>query len=286
LERRFDRKLWLSYSTVEICQSVNEVRNEILAKCLAKYPLPNGVEIHSISEVPGNSGLGSSGAFIVATLTLLNALNGKEVSRHDLAELACRIEMVEMGRASGKQDQYASACGGIMCMELDRDGRVAITPLHPDPIALKGLSNNFLIYYSGITRDANTVLSEQSGAIQQRSGDAVEAMQQIMEIGRRSREWIESGDLDSLGRSMHTHWEIKKSISNRMSCPEIDGIYDFAMAHGALGGKIMGAGGGGHFMFYVPPERQLGFRRRMTERGLVEMDWQFDFRGTSVVYAE
>jgi len=252
MDRWFDRKIWLSYSRVETCERVDEVQNELLRHCLAKYSLPKGVEIHSLSEVPGSSGLGSSGAFLVGALTLLNALEQRDMSAREVAELACSIEMKELAKSSGKQDQYASACGGIQFLEIDRQGKVSTTTLTPDQSILRALNANLLLYYTGVRRDAHEVLSEQSGRVTSGARDATDAMHEIQAIGLKSKACILSGDLDTFGRLLHRHWEVKKSISGKMTAPAIDGMYDFALQHGALGGKLMGAGGGslwmpGHF---------------------------------------
>jgi D-glycero-alpha-D-manno-heptose-7-phosphate kinase len=284
-DRWFDRNIWLSYSRVEICSRVDEVQNELLRCCLAKYRLPNGVEMHSLSEVPGSSGLGSSGAFLVGALTLLNAMEQRAMAVCDVAELACSIEMKELRRSSGKQDQYASACGGIQFLEIDRNGHVTATALAPDAQFTRALNANLLLYYTGVRRDAEDILREQAGQMGAKARTATEAMHEIQAIGLQSKDCILSGDLDTFGRLLHRHWDVKKSISGKMSVPAIDAIYDFAILQGALGGKLMGAGGGGFFMFYVPLAKQDIFRRAMVDRGLAEMSWRFDPFGCRVVFA-
>ena len=285
MERWFDRKIWLSYSRVETCERVDEVQNELLRCCLSKYSLPNGVELHSLSEVPGSSGLGSSGSFLVGALTLLNTMSQREMSAREVAELACTIEMKELQRSSGKQDQYASACGGIQFLEIDRQGHVQTTTLNPGLTITRALNANLLLYYTGVHRNANEILSEQSNKVNGGARDATSAMHEIQEIGLQSKTCILDGELDTFGRLLHRHWEVKKSISGKMSDPAIDASYDFALQQGALGGKLMGAGGGGFFMFYVPLAKQNAFRRAMTERGLSEMEWRFDTFGCRVMFA-
>jgi D-glycero-alpha-D-manno-heptose-7-phosphate kinase len=282
--RVYDDKIWLSYSKVEVCDSIGEVKNELFKKCLEKFNIPKGLELHSISELPGNTGCGSSGAFLVATLKLLSLMERRILVTKDLAELACHIEMVDLGHSSGKQDQYASAFGGIISLEIDTEGEVTVTPLKMDFITRKHLNHNLIFYYSGISRKANEILKEQNQDIGGREKSAVEAMQRIQEIGYESKTLLESGDLDGFGCLLHEHWELKKSMSNMMSTPVIDETYKFAMDQGALGGKVMGAGGGGFFMFYVPSEKHEHFRRSMQKRNLTEMDWQFDHSGVTQVY--
>jgi D-glycero-alpha-D-manno-heptose-7-phosphate kinase len=283
--RPFDNKIWLSYSQTEVCENTSEIKHSFLQKCIERYNLKSGIEIHTVSEVPGNSGLGSSGAFLVGCLTLLNSMDKVEMTRQTLAELACRIEMVELARASGKQDQYISAIGGIAAFTINEDGRVTIEQMNLPSSTVRRLENNLLIYYTGVARDSNAILAEQNKAFEQKAMDKVTAMKEIQSIGYKSRDAIVSGDLDEFGRLMHQHWVTKKKMSNKMSDPMLDAVYDHAMTIGALGGKIMGAGGGGYWMFYVPAEKQLEFRRRAEERGMVEMDWRFDSNGCSVVYS-
>ena len=280
----YEDKIWLSYSKVEVCSSIGEVKNELFKKCLEKFNIPKGLELHSISELPGNTGCGSSGAFLVATLKLLSLMERRILVTKDLAELACHIEMVDLGHSSGKQDQYASAFGGIISLEIDTEGEVTVTPLKLDFITKKHLNHNLIFYYSGVTREANEILKEQNQDVGGREKSAVDAMQKIQEIGYESKTLLESGDLDGFGRLLHEHWELKKSMSKMMSTPFIDETYKFAMNQGALGGKMMGAGGGGFFMFYVPSEKHEHFRRSMQKRNLTEMDWQFDHSGVTQVY--
>lgn len=284
-ERPFDKKFWMSYSKVEVEDSAEKIHHDLLRICCSKYNLPKGVEIHSISEVPGSSGLGSSGAFIVGALTLLNSMKKIEMSRNELAELACAVEMVDLKAASGKQDQYVSTFGGLITMQLDKQGQVEVKQLDLELTSLKRLENNLLIYYTGVSRDANPILAEQGASIAQKSDDKIRVMTQIQDIGYRSLEALKQGDIDLLGPLMHEHWLAKRSISSKMSNDLLDVTYEQAMKSGATGGKIMGAGGGGYWMFYVPPERQLAFRKAMIQQGLVEMDWRFDQVGCSVVYS-
>ena len=284
-ERPFDKKFWLSYSKVEVVDSPDQIRHELLNRCLLKYELPKGIEIHSISEVPGSSGLGSSGAFTVGALTLLNALKKIEMGRKELAELACSVEMIDLKGASGKQDQYISAFGGVASMDFDKSGNVDIRSMDLDLTTIKRLENNLLIYFTGVSRDANPILAEQGEAFKNRDEDKIAVMKQIQDIGFRSRDALVSGDIDQLGPLMHEHWLAKKRISDKMSNLKIDELYELARKNGATGGKVMGAGGGGYWMFYVPPESQFNFRRAMTANQLVEMDWRFDHTGCSVVYS-
>lgn len=284
-ERPFDRKIWLSYSKTEICDTPDQVKHELLERCLARYNLKKGIEIHSISEVPGSTGLGSSGSFLVGSLTLLNSLFQIELNRKDVAEAACDIEMKELKRSSGKQDQYIAAYGGIIGMTLDRQGNVNVERLPLSDGTYRRLENNLLIYFSGVRRDANEILSEQSSGIKVGEDKKLKAMKKIQEIGFSTRDALIAEDVDQLGYLMHDHWLAKKEISEKMSSSDMDITYEKALSAGALGGKLMGAGGGGYWLFYVQPEKQLAFRQQMSSLNLIEMDWRFDNMGCSVVYS-
>ncbi|MHB2025430.1 MAG: GHMP family kinase ATP-binding protein [Elusimicrobiota bacterium] len=283
--RHFDKKYWMSYSKVEVRDSVADIEHELLRKSLEKYRLDDGVEIHSISEVPGESGLGSSGAFLVCAITALNSLKKKEMSRHDVAELASGIEMKELGHACGKQDQFIAAFGGIISLDISKSGEVAVQELDMKPETVKALESSILIYHTGVSRKANEILSQQTQKLKRNEHAAIGGLSKIKEIGYRSRDCLLSGDIDGFGRLLHEHWSLKKSMQAGMSSSKIDEIYDAAMRAGMLGGKIMGAGGGGFFMFCVPRERQTAFRSRMNEIGLAEMDWRFSFSGCEVIFA-
>ena len=162
---------------------------------------------------------------------------------------------------------------------------MAVTPLELDHITRKRLSNNILIYFSGVSRQADVVLQEQNSRLRSGCKSSVASMRRIQEIGRESKTRLVSGDLDKFGHLLHEHWEIKKGLNNKISSSFIDEVYGYGRRHGALGGKVMGAGGGGYFMFYVTPEQQDKFRHKMKERGLVEMDWQFDFLGVTKIFS-
>jgi D-glycero-alpha-D-manno-heptose-7-phosphate kinase len=283
-ERLVDKKLWLSYSQTEVCDRVSEIKHSFLRACLARYRLETGIEIHSISEVPGNSGLGSSGAFLVGCLTLLNAIEKVEMSRQDMAELACKIEMFDLGKSSGKQDQYISAFGGISRFTIDHGGKVQAFPLELSSTAIRELESSLFLYYSGVTRNSDVILSEQATVLDRGIDDPVSAMHKIQQIGIESGKALLANDLNSFGDLLHQHWMAKKMISCNMTDTSLNQTYDFARSIGASGGKLMGAGGGGYWMFYVPPERQRHFRTKIGTTGLLELPWRFDFHGCSVIY--
>ena len=282
--RNFDKKIWLSYSKVEICNSVDEISHEIASKVLTKYNLKNGIEIHSISEVSGGSGLGSSGTFTVGLYHLLNTMFKKDMTRHQLAEAAAYTEMIELGKHCGKQDQFIASYGGIKALHFNTKGEVVVKAIELDQTTLITLKNNLHIYHTGVSRDANLVLNDQNTKLKNKQKSPSEGMKRIQEIGYQAQEYLLSGSLEAFGESLNEHWKVKKSISNKMSSPEIDDLYDLAIRSGALGGKVMGAGGGGYFMFYVPAEKHLSFRKEMQKNGLFEMNWEFDLNGANTIF--
>ncbi|MFI5360588.1 MAG: hypothetical protein ACHQ49_01360 [Elusimicrobiota bacterium] len=285
-KRPLDNKYWLSYSSLEIRDKLSEIKHELFRTALEKYDFAEGVEIHSIAEVAGNNGLGSSGTFLVCAITLLNSLKKKEMTRQEVAELASRIEMVDLGRACGKQDHFVAAFGGIISLDIDKSGSVKVTELNLDAHVLRTLQSNLLIYHTGFTREADSVLKTQTQNLKNNVAPVVSRLMKIKEIGLRSRDCLVSGDLDGFGRLLDEHWRVKREMQGEMSNPRIDEVYAGAMKAGMLGGKVMGAGGGGFFMFYVPGERQVGFRARMKEFGLFELDWRFNLTGCGVVFAD
>jgi D-glycero-alpha-D-manno-heptose-7-phosphate kinase len=283
--RVHDDKIWLSYSSVEVCEQVADVRHELFRACLAKFDSPTGIEIHSISELPGNTGLGSSGSFLVAAIKLLSEMTCHPMGPQDIAEMACAIEMDELGRSSGKQDPYAAAFGGINCLTIDRKGNVEVDRLRLSNNTLRQIGNCIRLYSTGITRNSEEVLGCQNKTLAARQLSVVEAMSRIQQIGYESRDALLSGDTEAFGHLLHEHWNVKKSMSDKMSAPSIDALYDYAMSHGALGGKVIGAGGGGFLMVYVPMTKLDSFEAAMAHLGSREMEWRFMDTGTAAVYS-
>ena len=234
-----------------------------------------------MSDIPAGTGLGSSSSFTVALLRALHTHHKDFIPRQDLAEEACHIEIDLLGEPIGKQDQYISAFGGITSFLFNPDGRVAVQPVQLGAETLYNLEDNLLLFFTGFTRAASSILSEQD--TRTRGGDAgmIDHLHQIKSFGHESKAALESGDLRRFATIMHEHWELKKTRSRSMSNAQIDEYYDLARANGALGGKLIGAGGGGFLMFYTEDKTRL--RRAMRDAGLREVRMRFDFEGASVV---
>jgi D-glycero-alpha-D-manno-heptose-7-phosphate kinase len=232
--------------------------------------------------VPANCGLGSSSAFTVSLLNALHAYKREFASLKELAEEACDIEIREFGAPIGKQDQYMAAYGGLTCLTFEKDGNVIVEPLAIPDDKIMELEKDLLLFYTGIERRASEILEKQDAMTQGGHEKTISALHAIKDIGIESRRALESGNLDEFGELLDVHWQTKKRLSNKISDPFLDECYERAMKHGALGGKVMGAGGGGFFMFYCP-NHQGKLVKAMTKAGLTLMHFRFDFEGAKII---
>ena len=239
------------------------------------------LEITSMSDIPAGTGLGSSGSFTTALLCALHCLKRNPVPARELAEQACHIELELLGEPIGKQDQYIAAIGGITCFTFQPGGHVDIQPLRMPPETLHTLEDNLMLFFTGFTRNASDILKDQDSRSRQKDSSMLENLHFIKELAYESKAAMERGDLRCFAQLMHAHWEHKKKRSQGMSNPRIDQYYDLGRANGAIGGKLIGAGGGGFLMFYTEDKTRL--RRVMTEAGLREIRFRFDFSGSQVI---
>jgi D-glycero-alpha-D-manno-heptose-7-phosphate kinase len=278
----FDRDtLRLSYSTTEIVSGAHEVSHGAAREALQLLGIEKGLEIVSMSDAPSSAGLGSSASFCVGLLTALHSHLRQEMPRKELAEQACHIAMDRLSEPSGKQDEYAATFGGIGCYEIDPDGTVTVSPLKLSTDTLAELQASILMFFTGITRSASSVLDKQQKAIE--DGEAVEQMHRIKDLGIQSREALVSGDLTRFGELMREHWQVKRGVIDEMSAAPIDRWISKALRNGALGAKLVGAGGGGFLMAFCNSDRTR-LRRAMAEEGLIEHRFSFDFEGSKVIY--
>jgi D-glycero-alpha-D-manno-heptose-7-phosphate kinase len=277
-----DDLIRLKYSRSETVESLNEVQHEIAREILKFTGVEKAIEVSSVADVPAGTGLGSSSCYAVGLLHALHTLKRDYVSLQDLAEEDFKIEAEVMGRPIGKQDPYMAAFGGLTVLEIEKDGKVRVRKANISYETADALNENMLVFFTGLTRNAETILVEQKRAVQEEKKDVMESMHYIKQLGYEILEAVESGNITDVGRLFHAHWQHKKNISNKMSNEKFDKIYEIAREHGALGGKISGAGGGGFFTFYV--ENNHGnFRKIMNELGLREMRYRFDFEGSKVL---
>ena len=278
-----DDLIRIKYSRYEQVAKVCEVQHDLVRPTLECLNVDGNIEIVSMADVPDGTGLGSSGSYVVALLTALHALKRDTVPRQALAEQACNIEMNLANHPVGKHDHYLATFGGITNLEIAQDGRVHVSPLNLSISTMEDFSVNVLLFYTGITRSSTAILEEQKTCSENCDSAMLEALHRTRELGYRIKEALENGDLDRFGQLLHEHWLNKKKRSNKISDARIDEWYRIALENGAQGGKIMGAGGGGFFMFYCPNSHKPGLRKALREAGLREMHYSFDFEGAKVL---
>jgi D-glycero-alpha-D-manno-heptose-7-phosphate kinase len=280
--RPFKPGIYLKYSALEHVNRVADVKHPIIREALALQNLEAPqIEITTLADIPAGTGLGSSGSFTTALLKALYTHQRKVIHAQELAELACYIEINRLGEPVGKQDQFIAAFGGISCLTFHRDHRVTVQPLRVSMKTMYELEDNLLLFFTGFNRAAGSILKDQHVRSQAGDAEMLRNLDFVKALGHRSKEALESGDLLRFGELMHEHWEHKKRRSEGLSNLKIDEWYSQAMRNGAIGGKLVGAGGGGFLMFYAQDRSRL--RQAMTESGLQEVRFRFDFEGTKVV---
>jgi D-glycero-alpha-D-manno-heptose-7-phosphate kinase len=282
VKHRFDEEIRLSYSITEIVKSIDDIRHSMVREALRLLELRSHLEIVSMADVPAETGLGSSGSFTVSLLHALHAFKDENPSRHKLAEEACFLGMEILKEPSGVQDPYIAAFGGFKCLDIAKDGRVNVSNLKLAEHAIHELQNNMLFFYTGIKRSSALVLQDQRSSIQEAGSKALDAMHRIKEIGFKVRQALEKGDLSEFGKLQNEHWLAKKETSSKISDDLIDRYYEKGLKNGALGGKLMGAGGGGFLMFYCENNKDR-LRKIMAKEGLSEVRFGFEREGSKIV---
>lgn len=280
--RPFTEGVYLKYSQLEHVQKISDVKHPIIRESLdlMKFRTPQ-IEITTLADIPAGTGLGSSGSFTTALLKALYTHRMHHLHQEDLAELACHIEIDRLGEPVGKQDQYIAAIGGVTCFDFHKDDKVTATPLAVKRDTMLELEDNLLLFFTGFSRSASGILKDQKTRSQQNDNDMLNNLHYVKELGYRSKEALEAGKTEQFGQIMHEHWEHKKRRSGGMSNASIDEWYTLAMKNGAIGGKLVGAGGGGFLMFMASDRNRL--RKAMTAAGLEEVRFRFDFEGTKIV---
>ena len=282
LHSTFDQALILKYSKMERVKSVDEVQHPIVREALRLVGITEPyLEITSMADIPAGTGLGSSGSFATALLKALHTYKKNLIHPEELAEQACHIEMDLLKEPIGKQDQYIAAYGGITCFRFLPNDQVEAWPLKIDTDILYNLEDNLLLFFTGYTRSASAILKEQNDKSMQNDREMNANLHFIKDIGRESKEALEAGNLARFAELMNVHWEHKKQRSTNMSNDQINQWYELARHNGALGGKLIGAGGGGFLMFYAEDKAHL--RRAMREAHLQEVRFRFVFEGTKVI---
>ena len=279
---RLSRTIRLSYSQTENVDNVEAIENRIFREALRMTGIQDSIELVSISDVPANCGLGTSGAFTVSLLNALHAYQREYVPLDELAEEACHLEIERLGEPIGKQDQYAATFGGVTTLTFAQDGTVTVKPVALTADCLLELERRIMLFFTGMTRKSSDILQEQSQKTEQNDDQVCESLHAIKEIGHRTLEAFEAGDLDAFGHMLHEHWMMKKKLSDRVSDAQIDEWYNVARRNGALGGKIVGAGGGGFLLLYCGSDRER-LRRALEPFGLQPMPFRFDMEGAKIV---
>jgi D-glycero-alpha-D-manno-heptose-7-phosphate kinase len=280
--RPFVEGIFLKYSELEHVSTVNEVKHPIIREALRLQNLRTPqVEITSHADIPSGTGLGSSGSFTTALLKCLHAHFRKPLHPQELAELACQIEIDLLGEPIGKQDQYIAAYGGLTCFTFHKNHSVTAVPLKLPMDTMFDLEDNILLFFTGYSRSASGILKDQKEKTISSNNAMIDNLHFVKELGYRSKAALESGNALRFGELMHEHWEHKKSRTVGMSNLIIDDLYKLGLKNGAVGGKLVGAGGGGFLMFYANDRSKL--RHAMSKAGLEEVRFGFDFEGTKVV---
>ncbi len=282
LHQTFDQEILLKYSKFEKVKSVDEIQHPIIRESLKMLDItsPN-LEICSMADIPAGTGLGSSSSFTTALLRALHSMKGNIVSTRTLAEEACEIEMHRLHEPIGKQDQYIAAYGGITCMNFHKDGYVWVDPLEISKETLYNLEDNLCLYFTGFSRSAGSILAEQDKKSKEMDEGMIKNLDFVKDLGYQSKKAFETGDLNTFADIMNVHWEYKKKRSGGMSNPQIDEWYDLAMKNGALGGKMIGAGGGGFLMFYANDKIRL--RKAMSTTSMTEVRFRFEKEGSKIL---
>jgi D-glycero-alpha-D-manno-heptose-7-phosphate kinase len=280
--RPFAKGIYLKYSQLEKIDTVSQVQHPIIREALALFNATTPqIEITTLADIPAGTGLGSSGSFTTALLKALYTHRRMVLHPIELAELACDIEINKLREPIGRQDQYIAAFGGVTCFDFHEDDTVQAKPLDAGYDNVHQLEDNLLLFFTGFARTARSILRDQDSRTTADDAAMLGQMHYIKELGLRSRCALEKGRLDEFGALMHEHWEHKRRRSEGMSNPQVDEWYELGRKHGALGGKLVGAGGGGFLLFYAERHRQL--REAMSKAGLQELRFRFDFEGTKVL---
>ena len=282
LHQTFIEELIIKYSSLEKVNKLDDIQHPIIRESLKYIGIEaTHLEISSMADIPAGTGLGSSGSFTTALLKNLHAYKKNLVHPQDLAEQACHIELERLAEPIGKQDQYIAAYGGLTCFEFLPEGNVSARPLKIVLDTLYQLEDNLLLFFTGYSRSASSILKEQDEKSKKNDHEMIEHLHFIKELALESKFALEAGNLIEFSALMNKHWSYKQTRSEKMSNAKINQWYDLALNNGALGGKLIGAGGGGFLMFFAQDKVLL--RRKMREAGLQEVRFRFDFEGTKLI---
>jgi D-glycero-alpha-D-manno-heptose-7-phosphate kinase len=281
IHQTFQSGFIIKYSQLERVERREDIHHPIVREALALTGVTDKVEITSMADIPAGTGLGSSGSFTTALLRALHVHQKTIISTQDLAEQACHIEIERLGEPIGKQDQFIAAYGGVTCFRFNKNDTVEVWPAAVSAETLYNLEDNLVMFFTGTSRSASAILKDQNDRSKSKDSAIIDNLHYVKDLGLRSLKALETGDLRKFGALMDEHWQHKKKRSGAMSNREIDKWYELAMRNGALGGKLIGAGGGGFLLFFTEDKKPV--RHALREAGLEEVRIRFDFEGTKTL---
>ena len=281
VHRSFQSGYIIKYSELERVERASDIRHPIVRAGIKLVGSDDRIEITSMADIPAGTGLGSSGSFTTALLRALHTRERNVISPHTLAEQACHIEIDVLCEPVGKQDQFIAAYGGVTCFEFNKDDSVAVNAAALSHEVVDTLEDGLCLFFTGYSRSAAAILKDQDDRSKAKDGSVIDNLHYIKDLGRRSHAALLGGDLPRFAELMDEHWQQKKKRSGDMSNTQIDQWYEIAKRNGALGGKLIGAGGGGFLMFYTENKRRL--LHAMLEQGLEEVRFRFDFEGSKTM---
>ncbi len=281
VNRRFEESVRASYSVTEVAHPISEIKHPVIRESLKLLNIRGNLEIISSAEVPAKTGLGSSSCFTVGLLHALHTYKDQQLSRQELAEEACHVQMGILGEPCGYQDTFISAFGGFICLDIQKNGCVSVSHLCIPDETVRELEHSLLFFYTGINRSSTEVLQDQIANLQKSGSKALDAMHIVKDIGYQVKRALENGNITEFGRLQNEHWLVKKATSGAISNSLIDHWYDLGMKNGALGGKLMGAGAGGFLMFCCENGRDK-IRKAMAKEGLREIVFEFEPEGSKI----
>ena len=280
--RPFTQGIYLKYSKIENVKKISYIRHPVIREILKFQGLRNPqIEITTLADIPAGTGLGSSGSFITALIKSIYTHRKKLIHPQELAQLACHIEIDCLKRHVGKQDQYIASYGGLTCFTFKKNNEVIVEPLKISHKSLNDLEDNLLLFFTGYSRKSSNILKDQDNKTKRNDDTMIRNLDFIKGLGLKSKKYLESDNLIKFAELMNVHWEYKQSRSKRMTNKKISKYYKDALKNGAVGGKLVGAGGGGFLMFYANNKEKL--RKKMLQNGLEEVRFNFDFQGTRIV---
>ena len=281
ITKPFVKGIYLNYSKIERINEIEKIDHKIIKEVLKQELIENKIEISTLTDIPAKTGLGSSGSFSTALIKAMYSFNQKMIGRRELAEKACDIEINKLNQPSGKQDQYISVYGGISEFNINKKGVVKVNNLKISNQTILELEDNLLLFFTGFSRNSSLILNEQNKKTINRHAQIIENLDYIKFLGKEIKKKLLKGNCSDFGKLMNEHWMYKLKRSKNMSNKTINEIYNFAMKNGAIGGKLIGAGGGGFLLFYTNTPSRL--RKAMNNKKLEEVRFKFDYEGVKQI---